>query len=116
MDRFDNGIRCSCQETIDQMRARNGFRLGAPISLEFSPDASERERRGILIQGEPQEVLFFGVGVRLGRLFREAVRRDQTAVLWLEPSPPVSSCQIECLAAPLFLRKSATSFRYPFEH
>jgi hypothetical protein len=89
MDRFDDGIRCSCQETIDQMRARNGFRLGASVSLEFGPDASERERRTILIEGEPHDVLLFGVGVRLGRVFREAVRRDQTAVLWLEPSPPV---------------------------
>src|ERR1700731_2506876 len=61
MDRFDDGIRCSCQETIDRMRARNGFRLGASVSLEFGPDASERERRTILIQGEPHDVLLFGV-------------------------------------------------------
>jgi hypothetical protein len=61
MDRFDEGIRCSCQETIDRMRARNGFRLGATVSLEFGPDAGERERRTILIQGEPHDVLLFGV-------------------------------------------------------
>jgi hypothetical protein len=47
------------------MRARNGFRLGASVALEFGPDASERERRAILIQGEPHDVLLFGVGVRL---------------------------------------------------
>src|SRR6202035_5229440 len=50
MDRFDDGVRCTCQETIDLMRTGNGFRLGAPVSLEFGPDASERERRAILIQ------------------------------------------------------------------
>ena len=89
MDRFDDGIRCSCQETIDQMRARNGFRLGASVSLEFGPDASKREQRAVIVEREPYDIFLFGVGVRLGRLFREAVRRDQTTVLWLEPSPPV---------------------------
>ena len=89
MDRLNDGVGRGRQETIDQMRARNGFRLSASVSLEFGPDASERKQRAILIQGEPHDVLLFGVGVRLGRVFREAVRRDQTAVLWLEPSPSV---------------------------
>ena len=55
----------------------------------FGPDASERERRAILIEGEPHDVLLFGGRFCLGCVFREAVRRDEAAVLWLEPSPSV---------------------------
>jgi hypothetical protein len=80
MDRFDDGIRCSCQETIDQMRARNGFRLGAPVALEFGPDASEREQRAVIVEREPNDVFLFGLGVRLRRILGETVRRDQAAV------------------------------------
>jgi hypothetical protein len=55
----------------------------------FGPDASERERRAILIEDESHDVLLFGGRVCLGCVFREAVRRDEAAVLWLEPSPSV---------------------------
>ena len=62
MDRLDHGVRDSCQEAIDQMRAGNGLRLGAPLALEFGPDAREREQRAVIIEREPHDVFLFGIG------------------------------------------------------
>ena len=62
MDRLDNGVRCSCQEAIDEMRAWNGFRLGAPVALEFGPKAREREQRALIIERELHDVFLFGIG------------------------------------------------------
>lgn len=53
---------------IDQMRVGNGFRLGAPVVLEFGPDASEREQRAAIIDREPHDIFLFGLGVRLRRI------------------------------------------------
>jgi hypothetical protein len=45
-----------------------GFR--APVAFELGPDASEGERGPVLIEGEPNDILLFGLGVRLRRVFR----------------------------------------------
>ena len=51
-----------------------------PVVPEFRPDACEGEKEAVVIEPEPHHVLFFGLRVRLGCVFRETVRRDQAAV------------------------------------
>jgi hypothetical protein len=41
--------------------------------IEFGPDPGEREWRAIIIEREPDDILLFGLGVRLRRVLREAV-------------------------------------------
>jgi hypothetical protein len=36
-----NGVGCRGQEAIDQMRPQYRLRFGAPVALEFGPDASD---------------------------------------------------------------------------
>ncbi len=69
------------------MRPWHTLRLWAAITIEGCPDARECEERAILIEREPDHVLFLGRWVRLGRVLSEAVGRDQAAVLGLEPAP-----------------------------
>jgi hypothetical protein len=71
MDRLDDGVRCRRQEAVDQTRAGNGFRLGAPVALELAPDASEREQRPIVVEREPYDVLFARRRIRLRRILGE---------------------------------------------
>jgi hypothetical protein len=94
MDRLDHRVRCCRQEAIDVMRAGNGLGLSATVTLELGPDASKRRERSVIMECEPHHVLLFGFGGRLGRIFSEAVGRDQTAVFRLEPSLPVFGAAI----------------------
>jgi len=74
MDRFDDRVRRRGQEPVDQVRAGDRLRLGATIAFEFGPDTGERERRAILIEREPDDILLFGLRVRLlPRLHRSRV-------------------------------------------
>src|SRR5215216_1540720 len=68
-----------------------GDRLGLSASLapEFGPYPREGEQRAILIEGEPNDILLFGLGVRLRRVLSETVRRNKTPVFRFQPSPPV---------------------------
>jgi hypothetical protein len=50
---------------------------------------SEGEQRPILRKRETHHVLLFGCRVRLRRVLGEAIGRDQTSVLGLQPAPPV---------------------------
>ena len=53
MDRLDDRVRRCGEETVD----KNRLRLGATTALELGPDAGEGEKRPILIQREPNDVL-----------------------------------------------------------
>ena len=81
------------RESVDLMRPRHRLRLRAAITVERRPDASEGEQRSVIVECEPDHVLFLGLGVRLRRVLGEAVDRDQAAVLWLEPAAPM--CRIQ---------------------
>ena len=59
MDRLDYRIRRGRQEAVDEMRARDWLRLGAPIALELSPEPAEGEQRSVVVQREPNDVLLF---------------------------------------------------------
>jgi len=72
------------------MRPQDRLRLGATVAVERGPDAGEREQRPTLIQGEPDNVFLFCLGVRLRRILSEAVSRDQAAVL--RPRPAATCC------------------------
>jgi hypothetical protein len=57
------------EDLITYLRAGDGLRLGAAITFEFGPDTSKRERRAIIIiEREPDDILLFGLGVRLRRI------------------------------------------------
>ena len=71
------------------MRPRYRLRLGAAITVERRPDASEGEQRAVVVEREPDHVFFLRLRVRLWRVFGEAVGRDQASVLSTEPRPPV---------------------------
>src|SRR6266478_5826628 len=59
------------------------LRLGAAITVEHRPDASEGEQRSVVVECEPHHILFLGLWVRLRRVFGETVGRDKAAVLTL---------------------------------
>jgi hypothetical protein len=61
------------EDLITYLWTGDGLRLGATIAFEFGPDPGEREWRAIIIQREPDDILLFGLGVRLRRVLREAV-------------------------------------------
>ena len=46
------------------------------IAFELGPDAGEGGQRSIVIEREPDDVFFLGLGVRLRRVFGKAVERD----------------------------------------
>jgi hypothetical protein len=54
---FNDRVRRRGEEAVDQVRAGDRLRLGATITFEFGPDASEREWRAIIIEREPHNVL-----------------------------------------------------------
>ena len=89
VDRLDYRVGRGRQEPIDQMRPGYRLRLGAAVTLELRPDTSERSKRPIIVQREPNDVLLLGLRVRLWRVLGEAVERHQAPVLRLQPSPPV---------------------------
>jgi hypothetical protein len=49
------------------VRPRNRLRFRAPLSLELGPDAGEAGQRPIIVDSEPDDVLFLGLGVRFRR-------------------------------------------------
>ncbi len=92
MDRGDGGVRLGRQEAVDEVRPGNWFRLGAPVAIEFGPDAREGEQRPVLVQREPDHILL-RFGIRLGRVPGETVCGDQAAVLRPQPSAPTGAGQ-----------------------
>jgi hypothetical protein len=68
-------------QTVRMFICRCGFELG--------PDSGEDEQGPVVVQGEPHDILLAGRGIGLRRIFGEAVGRDQTSVLRLEPHAPV---------------------------
>jgi hypothetical protein len=73
------------------MRPRHRLRLRAAITVEVRPDASEGAQRAVVVEREPDDILFFRLRVRLRRVLGEAVDRDKAAVLRLQPAAPVRS-------------------------
>ena len=57
--------------------------------FKLGPDAGEAGQRPIVIDREPDDVLFLGLWIRLRRVFGEAVERHQAAVFRLQPAAPV---------------------------
>ncbi len=57
MDRLDDRVWRGRQEPVDEMRPGDRLRFGATTALELGPDAGEGEKRPILIQREPNDVL-----------------------------------------------------------
>jgi hypothetical protein len=57
--------------------------------LNSGPDACEGGQRPVIVESEPDDILFLGLGVGLGRVFGEAVERDQASVFRLQPASPV---------------------------
>ena len=52
------------------VRSGDRPRLGAPATLERCPDASERRQRPVIIEREPDDILFLRLRVRLRPLQR----------------------------------------------
>jgi hypothetical protein len=89
MDRRDDGIRRRGQKAVDQMWPGDRLGLGATVAPELGPDAGEGRERPITVECKLNDVLLFGLRVRLGRVFGKAVERDQTSVFRLQPAAPV---------------------------
>src|SRR6185436_15007913 len=89
MDRFDDDVRRRRQKTIDLMRAGDRFRFRPTVALELGPDAGKAGQRPVVVDREPDNVLLFGLRIRLRRVFSEAVERHQAAVFRLQPAAPV---------------------------
>jgi hypothetical protein len=93
VDRFDDRLRRRGEKAVDLMRAGNRFRFRPAVALELGPDASKAGQRSVVIDREPDDVLLFGLGVRLGCVFSEAVEWHQAAVFRLQPAAPVRRIQ-----------------------
>src|SRR5688500_12171458 len=76
MDRLDHRVRRCRQKSIYLLRPRHWLGLCAAITIERRPDASEGGERSVVVDDEPDYVLFLGVRVRLWRIFRKAVEWD----------------------------------------
>ena len=59
------------------------------VAVELGPYTGEGEKRPIIIEREPHDVLFLRLRIRLRRMFREAVCRDQATAIRLEPDAPM---------------------------
>jgi hypothetical protein len=66
MDRLDDGIRRGRQEAVDLVRARNRFRFRSAVTLELGPDAAKAGQRPIIVNREPDDVLFLVSGFASG--------------------------------------------------
>ncbi len=86
MDRLDHRVRRCREKTIDLMRPRHRLRLRAAITIERRPDASESEQRAVIVECEPNDILFLGLRVWLRSVFGEAVGRDKAPAFRLEPA------------------------------
>ena len=93
MDRFDDHIGRGGQKAVNKVRSGDRPRFGTAITFELGV---RRNRRGpVVVQGKPHDVFLAGRRVGLRRIFGEAVGRDQTAVLRLQPVAPVGMCCCE---------------------
>jgi hypothetical protein len=78
---------------VDEMRSGDRLRLSATVALELGPEPAKGERRSVLIEREPHHVLLFGLRVRLRRIFRETIGRDQAAAFrFNHPRQSVMMC------------------------
>src|SRR6267378_5928446 len=69
VDRLDHCVRGRRQETVDKVRAGDRLGLGATVALELGPEPAEREQRPIIIEREPDDILFgFGSGAYSAKL------------------------------------------------
>ena len=66
MDRLDDRVRRRGQEAIDEVRPGDRLGLRAPVAFELGPDASEGEERPVVVEGEPDDILFFVSGFGSG--------------------------------------------------
>ena len=78
----------------------------------------ESEQRSILVQGEPDHVFLLRLWVRLWRILRKAVRRDEAPVLGLQPHAPVRRRRVADVgdrrSTDLWRRRHAPSHRRQF--
>jgi hypothetical protein len=81
MNGLDHGVGFRGQKAVDQMRSRNWFGFGATFALVRGPEAGEREQRPLNAERKPDDVFLFGDRIGLGRIFRKARGRHQTAML-----------------------------------
>jgi hypothetical protein len=80
-------------------RTGDRFRLGSAVALELGPDSGEGAQWPIVVQGEPDGVLFLGLRIGLRCIFRETVEGDQAAAFWLQPAPASEGkTYFECLS------------------
>ena len=89
MDRRDDSVRRCCQEAVDLMRPRHRLGLRAAIPVERRPDARENEQRPVIVECEPNHILFLGLRVRLRRVLNEAVGRDEARGNKIIDLPPL---------------------------
>ena len=86
VDRFDDGVRRR-GPPVDLMRAWNWFGFRSALTLELGPDAGEAGQRPIVIDREPDDVLFFVSGFGSGAY---------SAKLFPPPPPPGFSQPRQC--------------------
>src|SRR4029077_5470689 len=100
------------------MRPRYWLRLRSAITIERRPYPGESEQRSILVQGEPDHVFLLRLWVRLWRILREAVRRDEAPILRLKPHAPVGGGRVADVgdrrSTDLWRRRHAPSHRRQF--
>ena len=89
MDRLDDHVWRRGQETIDKMRTGDRLRFRSAVPVKSCPDAGKAKQRPALVAREPDDVLVFGLGVRLRRILGKAIGRHQAAVFGLEPGAPM---------------------------
>jgi hypothetical protein len=65
MDRRDDHVRLCGQEPVNKVRAEDRFGLRAAIISGFGPEASEGEKRAVVIESEPNNALLIGLGIGL---------------------------------------------------
>jgi hypothetical protein len=87
MDRFDDRVRLRRKETVDQVRARDWLRFSAAAASELRPDSAEGEQRPVLIEREPNHVLFAG-----RRIYQSARMTAAQTVPWVGLGTDASHC------------------------
>jgi hypothetical protein len=73
MDRLYDCIRRCSEKAVDVMWPGDWLRFRAAIALELGSYAREAGQRPIIIDCEPNDVLFLGLRVRLRRILSDAV-------------------------------------------
>src|SRR5258708_1392638 len=83
-----------CSARLSESHTRGGGRVSASTScrgypLTLGPDAREGKERPVIVQAEPDHILFARLGILLRSVFGKAVCRHQRAVFRLQPGTPV---------------------------